>query len=125
MSQAELKVLVPVERVPEFYRMVGVWLDRGRGADGGQPSLSPKSRYAPLQEHLEGIGRDRKKVGLRFDDISKTLDKPLPRSAFAHRAWWANTSSHAQALAWLSAGWKVEHVDLTGKKVEFVRAGKA
>jgi len=125
MSQAEVKVLVPVERVPEFYRMVGVWLDRGRGAAGEGPSLSPKSRYAPLQEHLEGIGRDRGKVGLRFDDISKVLDKPLPRSAFAHRAWWANTSSHAQALAWLSAGWKVEHVDLGGKKVEFVRAGKA
>jgi len=49
----------------------------------------------------------------------------LPRSAFAHRAWWANTSSHAQALAWLSAGWKVEHVDLTGKAVDFVRPGKA
>lgn len=125
MSQAEVKVLVPVERVPEFYRMVGVWLDRSRGAEGEAPSLSPKSRYAPLQEHLEGIGRDRKKVGLRFDDISKVLDKPLPRSAFAHRAWWANTSSHAQALAWLSAGWKVEHVDLPSKKVEFVRAGKA
>jgi hypothetical protein len=124
MSQAEVKVLVPVERVPEFYRMVGMWLDRTRAGAGGEPSLSPKSRYAPLQEHLEGVGRERKKVGLRFDDISKVLDKPLPRSAFAHRAWWANTSSHAQALAWLSAGWKVEHVDLDGKKVEFVRPAK-
>ncbi len=124
MSQAEVKVLVPVERVPEFYRMVGVWLERARGGDGEEPSLSPKSRYAPLQEHLEGLGRDRKKVGLRFEEISKVLDKPLPKSAFAHRAWWANTSSHAQALAWLSAGWKVDHVDLGATKVDFVRAGK-
>ena len=125
MSQAEVKVLVPHERVAEFYRMVGVWLDRGRSGQRGEPSLSPKSRYAPLQEHLEGVGRERKEVRLRFDEISNVLGKPLPKSAFAHRAWWANTSSHAQALAWLSAGWKVEHVDLPGKAVDFVRPGKA
>ncbi len=125
MSQAELKVLVPEERVAEFYRMVGAWLDRDRGSSRAEPSLSPKSRYAPLQEHLEDVGRERRKVSLRFDEISKVLGKALPRSAFAHRAWWANTSSHAQALAWLSAGWKVEHVDLSGRTVEFVRPGKA
>lgn len=125
MPQAEVKVLVPEERVAEFYRMVGVWLDRDRGGQRGEPSLSPKSRYAPLQEHLEGVDRDRRKVSLRFDEISKVLGKSLPKSAFAHRAWWANTSSHAQALAWLSAGWKVEHVDLGGKAVDFVRPGKA
>lgn len=125
MSQAEVKVLVPHERIAEFYRMVGVWLERERGGQRAEPSLSPKSRYAPLHEHLDGVGRERKEVSLRFDEISKVLGKPLPRSAFAHRAWWANTSSHAQALAWLSAGWKVEHVDLTGKAVDFVRPGKA
>ena len=70
MSQSEVKVLVPQERVAEFYRMVGVWLDRDRGGQRAEPSLSPKSRYAPLQEHLEGVGRERKKVGLRFDEIS-------------------------------------------------------
>jgi len=125
MSQAEVKVLVPQERVAEFYRMVGVWLERDRSGQRAEPSLSPKSRYAPLREHLEGMERERKEVRLRFDEISKVLGKSLPRSAFAHRAWWANTSSHAQALAWLSAGWKVEHVDLAGKAVDFVRPGRS
>ncbi len=123
MSYHEARVLVPEERIPEFYRMVGVWLDRDEGARKPEPKLSPKSRYAPLQEHLEGVSRDRKAVKMRFEDIGKALGRALPRSAYAHRAWWANTGSHAQALAWLSAGWKVEHVDLPETSVEFVRKG--
>jgi hypothetical protein len=121
MAMVEVRVLVPEQRVAEYYRMVGMWLDRGAGAKKPEPTLSPKSRYAPLQEHLEGVARDRQAVKLGFGEIGKVLGKALPRSAYAHRAWWANTGSHAQALAWLTAGWKVDHVDLPGKTVEFAR----
>lgn len=124
MAMVEVRVLVPEQRVAEYYRMVGMWLDRDASAKKAEPTLSPKSRYAPLQEHLEGVARDRKAVSMGFAEIGKVLGKSLPKSAFAHRAWWANTGSHAQALAWLTAGWKVEHVDLPGTTVEFVRAPK-
>jgi hypothetical protein len=34
--------------------------------------------------------------------------------------FWAN-NSHAQALAWNTAGWHVDHVDLNNETVTFAR----
>ncbi|HZW28015.1 MAG TPA: hypothetical protein VFF08_06150 [Trueperaceae bacterium] len=135
MALTEVIVLVPEERVGEFYKLVGNFIGggateeqeqapaRGRGrrrrAEGQK--LASSSRYAPLHEHLKGVSKDRKSYELSFDEIATIMGDKLPQSAYDHRAWWANTESHSQALAWISAGWKVDKVDLENQLIHLVR----
>jgi len=134
MPLTEVIVLIPEERVGEFYRLVGAWMTGGalteeapaprgrrRQAGGAAPTLSANSRYAPLHRHLAGLGKDRKEYEMSFDEISTVMGAELPKSARDHRAWWANTESHSQALAWISAGWKVDGVDLDNELIHFTR----
>ena len=134
MPLTEVIVLIPEERVGEFYRLVGAWMTGGalteeapaprgrrRQAGGASPTLSANSRYAPLHQHLAGLGKDRKEYEMSFDEISTVMGAELPKSARDHRAWWANTESHSQALAWISAGWKVDGVDLDNELIHFTR----
>ena len=135
MALTEVLVLIPEERVGEFYRLVGTWMGgetleqeeatagrrgRRRRRPEGQ-KLASSSRYAPLHDHLKGVAKDKKTYELSFDEISTIMGGPLPQSAYDHRAWWANTESHSQALAWISAGWKVDKVDLEGQLIHLVR----
>lgn len=140
MALTEVTVLVPEERVGDFYRVVGAWMGgadlqeeaparRGRKRRGSTEgaanlTLSASSRYAPLHEHLAKVPKDTKTYELSFDEITEIMGAPLPKSAYDHRAWWANTESHSQALAWISAGWKVDGVDLNGKVINLVRNGR-
>ena len=140
MSLIEVIVLVPEERVGDFYRVVGAWMggddttqsaQDGRGrrkrrssADGTPLTLSASSRYAPLNKHLGAVPKTTKSYELSLDEITKIMGAPLPKSAYDHRAWWANTESHSQALAWISAGWKVEGVDLDKKTISLVRRNR-
>lgn len=127
MNDVEAKVLVPQERLPEFYSLVGAWLSgepvsgtgrrstrRSRRASG--PSASS---YAAIGERLKEVEGD--EVTLGFDEIEEAIGRELPQSAHRHRAWWANTDTHSQALTWLSAGWKVDSADLEKRTVTFVR----
>lgn len=80
-------------------------------------------KYEPLAELLTSDGRER--VDLTFADIDAALHDPLPKTARRRRGWWANNrTGHVQAQAWLEAGYKVESVDLAGKRVAFRRVGK-
>lgn len=136
MPLIEVIVLVPEERVGDFYRVVGAWMGggdeqeavqggrrrrRSTAQDGAPLVLSSSSRYAPLHKHLAGIPKSTKAYDLPFDEITKVMGAPLPQSAYDHRAWWANTESHSQALAWISAGWKVDGVDLDKKSIHLTR----
>ena len=128
MEHVEAKVLVPVERVSEFYTLAGRWLAGEplqsaprRGARRSRRSKGPSaSSYAPLGEHLRKVEGD--EATLTFDEVEKILDRKLPASAIKHRAWWANTDTHSQALVWLSAGFVVDHADLEAKTITFRRA---
>lgn len=93
---------------------------RERPAAPRKPAPAPESKYATLVEHLQSRGQDRREF--TFNQIEKILGFPLPKSAKNHRAWWANSDNHAQARAWMAAGWRTEGLDLKGKKVSFVRA---
>lgn len=135
MALKEITILVPEERVADFYRVVGAWMsgatlaDVGVGARGRRrrltgdaaPVLSSSSRYAPLHQYLSELELEIDNHRLSFEQISNIMGAPLPRSASDHRAWWANTESHSQALAWISAGWKVEGVNLEDEEINFVR----
>lgn len=140
MPLTEVVVLVPEERVGDFYRVVGAWMGganlqeeapprrgrkrRGAGDGASGLTLSSSSRYAPLHEHLAKVPKDTKSYELGFDEIATIMGGQLPKSAYDHRAWWANTESHSQALAWISAGWKVDGVDLDKQSIHLTRGGR-
>lgn len=136
MALTEVVVLIPEERVGDFYRVVGAWMTGGplepdaggrgrrRAAGGPPPTLSASSRYAPLHRHLANLPKDRREYEMSFDEISTVMKADLPKSARDHRAWWANTESHSQALAWISAGWKVDGVDLGNELIHFTRVDR-
>lgn len=76
--------------------------------------------YVELTMFLRGQRGDRVKIG--FDDLEETIGRALPASARTHRPWWANDDGHAQARAWLAAGWRVHRADLALEEVEFRRS---
>jgi hypothetical protein len=78
-------------------------------------------KYEPLKRHLEGESRQ-DALRLDFAKIEDVLGFALPRSAYAHQAWWSNTrTGHSHAAAWLDAGWKTAELDLAGRKVSFFK----
>lgn len=81
-------------------------------------------KYAPLAEKLSRLMNDR--VKLRFADIDGLVGG-LPPSARLDRTWWGNTTNRTrvQARAWMTAGWRVDLVDLTAQQVVFIREGGA
>lgn len=129
MPRVEVTIPVPEERLAEFYSVVGAWLSgdervtvAGRAKLQRRGTVSRRSRYAPLFTYLMNeVPEEEAQVELPFARIEEILDAKLPRSAFQHRAWWANTPSHAQANAWVSAGWRVDRVDFEAHIVTFAR----
>lgn len=81
------------------------------------------AKYDALREHLRALRTDLWQVS--FDDVAALVPGGLPSSAFQHQAWWANSRSHPESVAWLDAGWRTEHVNLTDRTVRFVRTRPA
>lgn len=78
-------------------------------------------KYMLLKRYLEGQRLSR--LRLSFQDVERMLGEALPPSAYKRPAWWANDATgHAQARAWLEAGFKTADVDVEGKAVSFVRS---
>lgn len=82
-------------------------------------SIKPGSKYYLLFEHLQGC--DRSAVTLTFAEIEALMGCSLPASALKKKNWWSNRDSPSalQAIAWVSAGYQVESVDLIQKTVTF------
>lgn len=82
-------------------------------------TVKPGSKYYPLFEHLQKC--DEEKTTLTFTKIESLLGNTLPASALKRKNWWSNRDSNSalQALAWVSAGYHIEAVDLTQKTVTF------
>jgi hypothetical protein len=77
-------------------------------------------KYLALKKYLETQRLSR--LRLSFQDIERVLGEALPPSASKRPAWWANDAAgHAQAKAWLEAGFKTADVDVEGRAVSFVR----
>lgn len=83
------------------------------------------SKYRPLTAFLKD--KTAHQLSLTFAEVEKVLGFKLPLSAYEHPAWWANDTgqSHAQAKAWLSAGYATEQVNRKAKKLVFTRIGKS
>ncbi len=123
----EAKILVPPDRVAEFYAWVARWLAgeallpaARRGARRSRRASGPAaSSYAPIGAHLDALAAD--EATLTFAEVERIVDRTLPTSARTHRAWWANTDAHSQARTWLAVGWRVDAVDLEAGTVRYVR----
>lgn len=77
------------------------------------------AKYDPLFQYLCSSGDE--DVELTFDEIERLVG-PLPASATAHTAWWANEAEgtrHVQAKAWIDAGREVVAVDRRARRVRF------
>lgn len=81
-----------------------------------------ESRYALLAIWLQNQPPQKELVKPTFAQIEEIIGSPLPRSAYEHRAWWANDSvSHIQSQQWLDVGWRVASVNMTEREVRFAR----
>lgn len=83
------------------------------------------SKYALLESHLANAVATAGTVTLTIADIEQILGFRLPPSAYRYAAWWSNTDSHTQSLAWRRAGYDVVGVS-PGDWVWFrrIEAGK-
>lgn len=76
------------------------------------------SKYKPLFEFLKNNGSDR--ITMTFEKINALLNPDsLPSSAYTNRTWWANSKTHLQASAWMTAGFKT--TDFTVSSITFIR----
>ena len=78
------------------------------------------AKYDDLRRYL----RDRQTSPSRasFEEVAELVPGGLPSSAYNHPAWWSNSDSHPEAVAWLAAGWKTKTVNLSARSLTFVRS---
>jgi hypothetical protein len=82
-------------------------------------------KYIPLEQYLRELPANQREVTLGFEQIERILDAKLASSAYEYRQWWENEKegNHVNARAWANAGWKIENVDFSKKRVNLVRLG--
>ncbi len=78
-------------------------------------------KYAALADYLRTSEADR--VELSLEEIERIIGASLPASARTHEAWWENSTTHSQALAWLDAGFRASLAGCWPGRVVF-RRGK-
>lgn len=78
-------------------------------------------KYEPLSQFLATERTTTKRMP--FSEIERVLGFKLPKSAYEHEAWWSNNATgHSHARAWMEGGWRTADVDLSARKVTFMRA---
>jgi hypothetical protein len=124
LRRRSAEVVVPAEGLSQ-----GRQLAFYAGTPEAQPrpsSLPPRQAsgnragYAPLAEWLSASAE--RQVSTTFVELGRLLARPLPASARALRAWWANNDRSPQARAWLGAGWRVAAVERDAGRVTFTRS---
>lgn len=78
---------------------------------------SPSKKYQSLKDYLLQSGSD--EIHVTFTEIEHILGFSLPSSARAHRAFWANTTTHSIALSWMSCEYETVEVDMRKETVVF------
>jgi len=110
-------IVVPLLLIPAFWR----WIDQRSKQNNSTEVRAGK--YTPLKKYLMALPPLQRQITLPFTKIEEILKDGLPDSARQHKSWWANEvkGRHVQASAWLEASWKVKDVDLTSRRVSFMR----
>jgi hypothetical protein len=81
-------------------------------------------KYLPLARHLLTQPLTHGKHEITFRGVEQIIVDRLPRSASAHRAWWANDPGHVQAAAWLAVGWNVASVNISKQVITLERTAQ-
>jgi CBS domain-containing protein len=84
----------------------------------------PRGSYSPLSAHLKSQGLTVTSLPMTFQEIERILGKELPRSAFEYRAWWVNDPMKPQSAAWLEEGWRAVAVNMSERRLTFVRTNE-
>lgn len=79
------------------------------------------TKYDPLREYLIKRSQNEDHIRISFNEVEGILGEALPKTAHIDRPWWANTHRSNHAKSWLSAGWKVDKVDLKKGVVLFMK----
>lgn len=79
------------------------------------------AKYDPLTAFLQWSGAG--PVRMSFQRLEEIIAASLPPTARSDRTWWGNTlnRTRVQAHSWLSAGWKVDTIDLRRELATFIR----
>ena len=85
------------------------------------PRRGSRGKYSPLNLYLTRRAKYGEYVTLTFKRIEEIIGDNLPPSAFKNKSWWSNTRNRSQSEAWISAGWRVEEVNLNEELVVFRR----
>jgi CBS domain-containing protein len=87
-----------------------------------EESRPMESKYVTLADWLQSQPASVDMVSISFEEVEEIIGGPLPASAYDHRAWWANDSQgHPHSQLWLEAGWRTSYVNMTERRVNFVR----
>jgi hypothetical protein len=80
-------------------------------------------KYTPLEQYLRDLPANQRELTLGFEQIERILDAKLPSSAYEDQRWWDHETegNHVNKRAWANAGWKIEMVDFSRKRVKLVR----
>ena len=80
-------------------------------------------KYAPLEDHLRALPKNKREVRLSFEQIEGILEFKLPSSAYEDERWWLHEkeANHINTRAWTNAGWKIASVDVKQTQVRLVR----
>lgn len=80
-------------------------------------------KYTSLASHLKKS--DQERIRMTFGEVENFVQGKLPPSAWEHRAWWSNSTSHSHARhGWLSVGYETSRVDLDEQELIFMRVGR-
>jgi hypothetical protein len=76
------------------------------------------AKHDSLRQFLDHKGT--RMLTLSFSQIADLVGG-LPESAYQYREWWANQVYGVQARSWTNAGWRVDRVSLSSRRVTFTR----
>jgi len=80
-------------------------------------------KFTSLENYLRDRPAHQYDVRLSFEQIEDILKFKLPSSAYEDERWWLRKKegNHVNARAWANAGWMVENVDVSRRRVRLVR----
>lgn len=80
-------------------------------------------KYIPFENYLRSLPANQSEVSLHFEQIEKILKSKLPSSAYEDHRWWEHKTegNHRNTRAWSNAGWRIESLEVSAKRVKFVR----
>lgn len=60
---------------------------------------------------------------MTFEDITEIIEVPLCKTAFKSKGYWLQKKHGAISEAWLSNGYKIKQLNLSRKKITFIKSG--